>query len=220
MPTGEDLQGGAHTERELKYSVLDPRVPSMEELVAALSPLRVEALPEHTVHDVYLDDDAGSLRGAAAALRRRRIGGRAWAGLKSQGARAGALHQREEIEAPLPSTDADAPWPDVVLRRLATLVDADALSPRVELETVRVPFRISDGGTPLATLSFDAVTARSPGSERSALFDEVEVEALADGVSRADLERIADAVDGLVRLTVNPVSKLERAEALLLLARW
>lgn len=207
-------------ERELKFSVLDPRVPAAEELAAALAPLDAVALAEQAILDRYFDDDAGSLREAGLALRRRYLGERAWAGLKQQGTRDEALHVREELEVPVASAAEDAPWPGAVLERLPTAVEVSALGLRVELETTRVPFLIRRDGTDLAVLTFDAVTARAPGQERSALFDEVEVEALGKATTREDLEHIAAAVDGLVKLTANPVNKLERAEALLLLASW
>jgi hypothetical protein len=64
---------------------------------------------------------------------------------------------------------------------------------------------------------FDRVIARSPGVERSAHFDEVELEALA-GVERSVLEGAAELIDALVHLTASPVTKLERAAAVLALA--
>lgn len=207
-------------ERELKFSVLDPRIPSMEELAAALAPLQVTAAPEQAIVDRYYEDDAGGLRAAGLALRRRRIGGRAWATLKQQGAREGPMHLREELEVPLASPAEDAPWPPAIAERLAGVADPATLRARVELETTRVPFVVRRDGVEVAELSFDAVTARAPGSERSALFDEVEVEALGEDTSRAELEGIGEAVDGLVKLSPSSVDKLERAEALLLLARW
>ena len=213
-------------ERELKFSVLDPYVPSLTELRAALAPtgFDAEAAPVQELEDRYYDDDAGSLRDAGLALRTRRLADRVWAGLKADGATEAALHEREELEVPIVGDDvagdgvANA-WPEAVVERIRQVVDAAALRPRIELETTRVPFRILHGDRAIAELGFDAVTARSPGSERSASFDEVEIEAR-DGVDRATLERIAEAVDGLVKLTPNPVNKLERAAALLLLATW
>ncbi|HKI55535.1 MAG TPA: CYTH domain-containing protein [Trueperaceae bacterium] len=217
---GTLLDSGVPQERELKFSVLDPRVPAMDELAAALAPLQVAAAPEQAILDRYYEDDAGSLHGAGLALRRRRVGERAWATLKGRGVRQGAFHQREELELPLTSAAEAAPWPEAVTERLAGIADPAALTPRVELETARVPFVIRKQGADVAVLSFDAVTARAPGGERSALFDEVEIEALSEATSQADLEGIGEAVDGLVHLTPNPISKLERAEALLLLASW
>jgi len=207
-------------ERELKFSVLDAYVPSLSEVRAALAetPFDVEAAPVQELHDRYFDDEAGSLRTAGLALRRRRLGAKAWAGLKAAGTTDAGLFERDELEVPLADAD-DVPWPDVVVQRLTGLVDVDALEPRVELETTRVAFRVLRDGVRVADLCFDAVAARAPGAERGAYFDEVEIEARA-GTTRDDLERIAEAVDGLVKLTPNPVNKLERAAALLLLATW
>jgi hypothetical protein len=54
------------------------------------------------------------------------------------------------------------------------------------------------------------VRARTPGAERSAHFDEAEVEALGDARA-AVLEGAAELVDEVVRLTPSPVTKLQRA---------
>jgi len=208
-------------ERELKFSVLDAYVPSLSEVRAALAPIpfEVEAQGVQELHDRYFDDDAGSLRGAGLALRRRRLGGKSWAGLKATGSFDGALHERDELEVPMAGAGDHAGWPDAIVERLAGLVDVGALEPRVELDTTRALFRVLRGDEAIADLGFDAVAARAPGAERSAFFDEVEIEARG-GATRADLEQIAEAVDGLVTLTPNPVNKLERAAALLLLATW
>lgn len=208
-------------ERELKFSVLDASVPSLDEVRAALAPtpFEVEPAPVQELHDRYFDDDAGRLRSAGLALRRRRVGGNSWAGLKAAGSFDDGLHERDELEIPVTDTGDDAGWPEALLQRLAGLVEIGALEPRLELETTRVPFRVLRDGEAIAELGFDAVAAREPGAERSAFFDEVEIEARG-GATRADLEQIAEAVDGLVKLTPNPVNKLERAAALLLLATW
>ena len=208
-------------ERELKFSVLDAYVPSLSELRAALepTPFDADAAPVQELEDRYYDDDTGSLRDAGLALRRRRLGERLWAGLKAAGELDAALHQREELELPLTGSADEPAWPDAILERLRGVVDPAELRPRVDLATTRVLFRIRRGDEEIAQLGFDAVSARTPGSERSAFFDEVEIEAR-EGADRADLERIAEAVDGLVQLTPNPVNKLERAAALLQMATW
>jgi triphosphatase len=207
-------------ERELKFSVLDAYVPSLSELRAALgpTPFDADAAPVEEIEDRYYDDDADSLRNAGLALRRRRLGERAWAALKSAGETDAALHRREELEISMGGSAEEPGWPDAILERLKAVVDPAELRPRVDLATTRVLFRIRRGDEEIAQLGFDAVSARTPGSERSAFFDEVEIEAC-EGADLADLERIAEAIDGLVRLTPNPVNKLERA-ALLLMATW
>jgi len=207
-------------ERELKFSLLDPYVPALPELLAALegTPFEVAAAPLEEQHDRYFDDDAGGLRAAGWALRRRQLDGRGWATLKAAGSVQGALHEREELELPLAEGD-DPPWPGPIRDRIDPLVDVDGLRPRVELRTSRVRFAILRDGAEVATLSFDAVEARAPGGERSALFDEVEIEARGD-LPEVELRAIGQAIEDLVRLTPSAVSKLERAEALLLLATW
>lgn len=208
-------------ERELKYSVLDPYVPSPAELSAALegTPFQAAPLAAQEQLDVYYDDDAASVRAAGLALRRRRLGGGVWACLKAAGRSDEAWHEREEIEVRLPSARDDEPWPGSIRERLAGVVDVAALAPRVELSTSRVPFSVREDGQEVAVVSFDAVRAQAPGSDRSAHFDEVEIEAR-NGTAREVLEAIAAALDGIVKLTPNTVNKLERAEALLMLATW
>lgn len=214
-------------ERELKYSLLDPYVPDLTELRSALAEASLPgaswgaaAAPAEDLVDTYFDDDAGALRAAGWALRTRRSGASTVATLKAAGETDGAMHRREELELPL-AADAGGgvPWPDEVRARLAGVVDAADLRPRLELRSTRVRFHILKSGVEAAMLSFDSVEARVPGSERSALFDEVEVEAAGD-TSDAELQSVGDAVDRLVRLTPSTVTKLERAEALLMLADW
>jgi hypothetical protein len=71
-------------------------------------------------------------------------------------------------------------------------------------------------GRPVALLAFDEVRARRPGGDREALFAEAEIEAL-DDVDEAVLVSAAEVVERLVRLTPSAVTKLQRAEALLVL---
>jgi inorganic triphosphatase YgiF len=205
-------------ERELKYSLVDapPDAASMAALGRGGPYAFVEA--GVTTHlDRYFDDDDGRLRAAGLALRQRwREGSAGRAGVatvKSAGRVDGAWHQREEIEAPMQGED----WPVPVARRVAAHVALWQLRPRLELEVERSSYRVAFEGRAVATLVFDRVIARSPGVERSAHFDEVELEALA-GVERSVLEGAAELIDALVHLTASPVTKLERAAAVLALA--
>jgi triphosphatase len=205
-------------ERELKYSLVDA-VPDAAAVVALGrgGPYAFVEAGVATHVDRYFDDDAGRLRAAGLALRQRwrdvAGGRRGVATVKTAGLVDGAWHQREEIEAPMEGED----WPVPVARRLAAHVALWQLRPRLELEVERSSYRVAFGGRAIATLTFDRVVARSPGAERSAHFDEAELEALA-GVELGVLEGAAELVDGLVRLTASPVTKLERAAAVLALA--
>jgi inorganic triphosphatase YgiF len=209
-------------ERELKYSLVDapPDAPSL----TALGRGGPYAFVEHGVvtHlDRYFDDDAGRVRAAGLALRQRRVltAGPAAAGggdaptvatRKTAGVVDGAWHEREETEAPMRGDD----WPVAVARRLASHVALWQLRPWLELEVERSRYRVTFEGRPVATLTFDRVAARRPGAERSAHFDEAEVEAIGDA-ERSVLEGAVALLDDLVRLTPSPVTKLERASAVL-----
>ncbi len=206
-------------ERELKYSLVDPPPPPA--VVVALGRHGPYAFVEAgtTVHrDRYYDGDAGQLQRAGWALRQRRVlpgdddgePAPVVATLKGAGRVDGAMHEREEVEAPMEGRA----WPLPVARLVAAHVALRDLRPRLTLETERATYRVTLEGRPVASLAFDQVTVRIPGGERSAHFDEVEIEALG-GASGPALQGIVDLLDALVRLTPSSSSKLERAAALL-----
>lgn len=203
-------------ERELKFSLLDPP-PGALELESAFrgSPFALVPGGTHTHVDRYYDDERGSLARSHLALRRRSSGASEVAALKTRGTVSGAAHEREELEAPV---EGDR-WPAGILARVREQVDVadgDALRPRFELATERTSYGVRHEGALVATLAFDEVEARYPDSERSALFREAEIEA-ADGTSLQTLQAIAERLERLVTLTPSAVTKLQRAEAVLLL---
>ena len=104
-------------ERELKFSLVD-RPPPEADLVAVAAPGPYAFVPMGMARhlDRYFDDDEGSLAAAGVALRRREAEGGALAALKTMGTVVGALHVREELEAPMAGDD----WPMPVARRMAT----------------------------------------------------------------------------------------------------
>ena len=208
----------APVERELKFSLVDP--PPPPPVVVALGRSGPYAFVEAGagVHrDRYYDGDAGQLRRAGWALRQRRTLApddgdepTVVATLKGAGHVDGALHVREEIEAPMEGRV----WPLPVARRVAEHVALRDVRPQLTLEVDRASYRVTFEGRAVASLSFDQVTVRMPGSDRSAHFDEVEIEALGDQGADA-LQGIVELLDAMVRLTPSSVSKLERAAALL-----
>jgi triphosphatase len=202
-------------ERELKFSLLDAPPPA-EELRAALlgTPFALEALGTHLQHDRYVDDAGGTLRRAGLALRRRRRGAAEGAALKRLGTVDGALHERDELEATIPPSGA---WPSVIVEALAEAVGGDVLAGArtvVELDTERTAYAVTQGGRRVALLVFDDVTARHPGSERSAHFREAELEAIGE-VALETLLDLAGRFADVVVLTPSSVTKLQRAEAVL-----
>jgi triphosphatase len=207
----------APVERELKFSLVEPPPAPADVVAVGLGgPYAFVDGGVVTHLDRYFDDDAGRLRAAGWALRQRRTPDGRVATLKAGGDVDGGWHRREEIEAPMAGDD----WPVAVARRLAEHVALWQLRPRLELEVERRRYRVVFQGRPVATLTFDRVAARLPGAERSAHFDEAEIEALGPGSDddeRAILQGAADLLEEVVRLAPTSVTKLERAAAALAL---
>ncbi|MGL4611986.1 MAG: CYTH domain-containing protein [Trueperaceae bacterium] len=200
-------------ERELKFSLSDD-IPQPEELKTALKPYTLLARGLQKQFDIYFDDAKGSLRAAGIALRKRRTEGQVLATLKTGGTVAGALHEREELEEAM----LGAHWPEPILKRLEPITDPWSLTEKLELSTFRTCYLVKHDLQNLALLSFDAVSANYPGVFDTSFFEEVELEAVGD-TNEETLTAIAAKLDGLITLTPNSVTKLERAEALLTLAQ-
>ena len=208
-------------ETEAKYSLATDEVPQAEELGAAFAAVGLTVGPARTVvhKDRYYDDARLSLARSGYAVRRRMAEGELLATLKTLGVVQGAVHRREEIELPIPeSADPWDPWPEPIAERIRTVTDPRALRGTFELVIERTSFEILEDGRPVAVASFDAVAARKPQSERSAHWNELEVEIADDaGDAAALLERTADALARLMPLVPSQQTKLERAQAVLLL---
>jgi inorganic triphosphatase YgiF len=208
-------------ETEAKYSLATEEVPQAEELDAAFAAVGLTVGPVRTVvhKDRYYDDARLSLARSGYAVRRRMAEGELLATLKTLGVVQGAVHRREEIELPIPATaDAWDPWPEPIAERIRTVTDPRGLRGTFELVIERTSFEIREGDRRVAVASFDAVAARKPQGERSAHWNELEVE-IADeaGDPAALLDRAADALGRLLPLVPSQQTKLERAQAVLLL---
>lgn len=216
------------TETEAKYSLMTEHVPSAAELAAALAEVGLEAGPASRVvnKDRYYDDARLSLARAGFALRRRMADGQLLATLKTLGTVEGAVHSRDEIELPIPD-DADPfdPWPPAIADQVRTVADTRSLRGTFELVVERVSFELLDRGRAVAVASFDDVAARRSSAGRSVHWNELEIESrppasdaprpAADAA--AVLDRAASAIDRVVTLVPSSQTKLERAQALLLL---
>jgi triphosphatase len=213
-------------ERELKYTAPD---------AAALEPLRqapdlagvpLSAPTAGTYVDTYLDTPGRALRRAGYACRLRNKNGQWLVTLKGLSAALpagawsqGALHERDELEAPssgLPDPDG---WPDGPARDQVLALAAGA--PLCELFTLRqarVMRRFGPAGTPVAELSLDEVLVERDGTAVETFY-EVEVEDWRSGetpdLGEAPdfLERIGEALETL-GLAAQPLSKYERGLAL------
>lgn len=164
------------------------------------------------VKDRYFDDARASLNRAGVALRRRMRSGQMLATLKTRGHVAGAVHEREELELPLPERG----WPEPIAERISMYTDISAVRPYTVLDSERTIFPVLDAaGAEVAELSFDLVTASFQHGSLKVEFLEVELEAAAGtGVER--LEQLAEALGTIMKLAPSPFTKLERAQALLL----
>ena len=225
------------TETEAKYSLMSEHVPSEAELAAALAEVGLETGPARRVvnKDRYYDDARLSLARSGFALRRRMADGRLLATLKTLGTVDGAVHRRDEIELPIPD-DADPwePWPTPIADRVRTVADPRSLRGTFELVVERVSIELIERGRTVAVASFDDVAARRPSAERSVHWNELEIESVAGSAASGDaasgratpltheavadvLERAATAIDRVVTLVPSSQTKLERAQALLML---
>lgn len=213
------------TETEAKYSLMTDHVPDAVELEAALAGQGLTSGPvQRVVHkDRYYDDARMSLSRAGFALRRRMADGRLLGTLKTLGRVEGAVHRRDEIEEPIPdSSDPWEAWPAAIAEQVRTVTDPRALRGTFELVVERVLFEIRRGRVAVAVASFDDVAARRPSGQRSVHWNELEIEIVGGGaVDPADeadvLARTAVALGEVVALVPSSQTKLERAQALLLL---
>ena len=215
-------------ERELKYSSPDGLVPALADIRAALAELGADAtdLGATTHVDVYYDN-AGAVQAAGMALRVRSTGAQRVATLKSRGDVMHGVHERDELEVPLPAAAAGSapdPWPPECGQHLPG-GDLAALHPRMIITTLRHRVTIVQDGAPAAELAFDEVTCK-PAAEVAleysideVMFHEVELEALsAGGRSPVTAERLAQfgaALQNLLPLYPSDITKLERAATLL-----
>ncbi len=202
------------SELELKFSLAEEPVPDSIALRGAFAEADYEVGQPRVIrqHDCYYDDARLSLARDGLALRRRLTDGQLLATVKTRGRVAGPLHLREELELPIE----DKLWPDPISLRVSAITDPGSLRRQIEIETVRVLHTLSRQGAASALLSFDAVEAWRPQRERSVRFNEVEIEARG-GTTEHELFAIAELLEQLLSLTASDMSKLERAQSLLVL---
>lgn len=208
-------------ETEAKYSLATDDRPTHEELSAAFHAVGYAVTQGfETVHvDRYFDDPRNSLGRAGLALRTRTSDGAVAATIKTLGSVDGAVHVRDEIELPVPP-DASAwdPWPGPIADRIRMVTDPRSLRGRYELTTVRHVIAVLHDGQPVATVSFDDVTATTVGSDRSVRWNELEIEARSDldeDRSREALATSAAAIERCLPLVPTSSTKLERARVTL-----
>lgn len=168
--------------------------------------------------DTYLDTQGGALSAARWACRLRRRDEALTVSLKGPpeaAAAGGWLHRRPEVEGPASASGDPADWPPSEARDLVDrLRGGEPLAERLTLRQRRTERRVTLGGSILATLSLDAVRVERGGRAHGS-FCVVELELTAGASGREDdVARVAAALAAREMLAPDPLTKLERALAL------
>lgn len=212
----------ARIESELKYLAADER-PLLDLATAdRLGPARLGPPSTVTELDRYLDTADLRLAAVRWACRLRTRDGRTIVSLKGPAEHAvtDAIHRRREVEGIAgPGLDPSG-WPPSTAREL--LVDLSGGAPLIERLTLaqhRTERSVTVAGASIGLLSLDRSRVLL-GTTELGLLRVVELEfgneALADGLDPDPLAAALDAVPGLVR---DPLTKLERALAMVAAAR-
>ncbi len=199
-------------ERELKYLYAATRPPQLPEGWSL-----EDEEPLLALQDTYLDSD-GALAARRWGLRRRGGEGRNIIyTLKRDAASAGALHNREEIEA-VALGEAGEPDAAALPDEIRTAVDhafgpdaASRLRPTITLNQQRRSWTLVRQGAPVAVMTMDQVT------DGKASWGELEIE-FVSSVSDHDVEHFAQELHAALardpQISVSTESKGERARRL------
>ncbi|MBW2733928.1 MAG: CHAD domain-containing protein [Deltaproteobacteria bacterium] len=199
------------TETELKLLCDDDF--ELSELLAATR--KVAEVSEPTVIDqvdVYLDTRSRSLQRAGLSARVRRKGQKRKIEIKPVPLITAVVMERAEIEAELPRGKAAGVTLRQVVEECLPIKLRGVPIERVMLKTRRRRYDVRTEGLH-AELCVDEVSVMRPGSRRSFLFEEVELE-LREG-ERGDFDRIAASIAELPPLMPSGKSKYVRALELL-----
>jgi len=224
VPVGEDALATERDpdplETELKLSATSAAPLRRLAGLAQLGPLQLGPAETFFELDRYLDTDDGRLASAKWACRLRRRSRTHLVSLKGPAVAAhpglnGALHRRPEIEGPASaSVDPDSWPPSPAQRRLLDLSGGRPLRGQFALRQRRTQRSVRDGVALVGTLSLDRILVLLRGEPAGRLWCvELEVErgrAYREYESAGMLAELL-AVEGL---TVEPLTKLERAIAL------
>jgi inorganic triphosphatase YgiF len=205
-------------EAELKYTASDEQ-PLLElEDAPALGPADLGPARMTLELDRYLDTADLRLSAARWACRLRRRDGRTIVSLKGPPQhRAGEIvHRRDEVEGPAgPDLDPQI-WPASPARdRLLAFTAGGELVERFRLEQERTERSVGVGEMPVGVLSLDRVRVLYRESQAGRMFVvELELDSAALAVG-FDHRPLADALGRVSGLSPDPLTKVERALALL-----
>jgi triphosphatase len=201
-------------EIEAKYALTGPLEPADLEAVD-LHLYRLRPAGDERHHDMLLDTTTRGLTSHGHALRLRHLDdGRVLATYKAGNSRAGAVHEREEIEAPLPDGTAESArqFPPEIAERIEPVTGEAPLVALIETHIHRQTWQVLRDEQMVAEMALDEGSISANGL--TAPVRELEVE-LKEAGTRADLEALGQLLTKQLPLTPEPRSKLERGLALL-----
>ena len=204
-------------EAELKYLAADDRPLRQLEGVDHLGPAELGSSTTVAELDRYLD--TGDLRLAAArwACRLRTRHGRTIVSLKGPAEHAAddPIHRRPEVEGSAGASLDPLSWPPSAARDFLRSLARDAtLIERFRLEQERTERSVAVAGRSVATLSLDRVRVERDGTELGRLWV-VELEFGTAGAAEDAAASLAAALGQVPGLSLDPLSKFERAVAML-----
>lgn len=204
-------------EWELKYLAADER--PLRHLAAADRLAAATLGPPSTAAELDRYLDTGDLRLAAAhwACRLRSRDGRTVVSLKgpAEHATGDPVHRRPELEGPADGSLDPLGWPPSAARERLLAMAGDApLVERFRLEQERTERSVGLDGLEIGTLSLDRVRVLSGGAEFGRILV-VELEFGPAAGTAPDARQLALALGQLPGLTPDPLSKFERALAML-----
>ncbi|MEJ5312148.1 MAG: CHAD domain-containing protein [Anaerolineae bacterium] len=198
-------------EVEAKFIIQDTQTYQDLQGMERLGGFSISAPRVEDLRDTYLDTPDRSLLRSGYACRQREQDGCAVISLKSLHGAEGAVHRREEVEAPLARIEIPPEqWPDSAARqRVLALIDPlMRLQPLLHLEQRRVVRDVLYAQRLVAELSLD--TVKSYGQ----VYHELEVELKGAG-TEYDLAAILEKLAQFPGLKPESRSKFERALAAL-----
>lgn len=202
-------------EQEVKFLAADGEIFDALAKVEMVAGYPAGAAKTKRFIDVYLDTTDRRILRAGYACRLRQADHGCLLTIKGLGdvSAGGAMHIREEVEAPATPSLIPMDWPPSEARKLVMQLAGDApLAELFRLQRVRTARRLGAGDDPVAEFCLDEVEVEIKG-EVAEQYCEIEAERIGSG-SMADLERISEGLLAL-GLQPSPKSKFHRALALL-----